>query len=196
MIYDLSHLTQESRRVYGPVQDDEALLLYAMIRCVGARRVLEVGGQTGYSARNFLAAVGPDGEVFTIDLEPVERLADNHTVIQSDIGTADLSGIPPCDVVFYDAHALEPQTTFHGRAEERGVIHAGTIVVCHDTGLHREQWCGWAEAREGGWAHQPAERQMAGRLVLAGYHAVHLHDDGAVEPRHGLTILQRPRRLA
>jgi hypothetical protein len=39
VIYDLSRLTQSTRRVYGPIQDDEALPLYAFIRCTGARIV-------------------------------------------------------------------------------------------------------------------------------------------------------------
>lgn len=46
--YDLSHLVQPlDQQVGGPVQDDEALLLYAMVRCMRVRRVLEIGGLSG-----------------------------------------------------------------------------------------------------------------------------------------------------
>ena len=55
-VYDLSHLTQETHHPGGAIQDDEALLLFAMIRVMHLRRVLEIGGLDGYSARNFLAA--------------------------------------------------------------------------------------------------------------------------------------------
>jgi predicted O-methyltransferase YrrM len=73
--YDLSHLTQqESQEVLGPVQDDEALFLYALIRVTKIRRVLEIGGLGGYSARNFCVAVGNHGIVYTVDLNPVPRL--------------------------------------------------------------------------------------------------------------------------
>ena len=104
MEYELNHLTQNTRRVVGPIQDDEALLLYAFIRCSGAKVILEVGGQTGYSAKNFLAAVGPQGKVYTVDVNPVLKLGENHFFIQSNIVHVDLKDIPRCDLVFYDAH--------------------------------------------------------------------------------------------
>jgi predicted O-methyltransferase YrrM len=63
--YDLSHLTQPSHQnVSGPIQDDEALLLFALIRVMCMRRVLEVGGLFGYSATNFIQAVGPEAGLF------------------------------------------------------------------------------------------------------------------------------------
>ena len=195
MNYDLSHLTQTTRRVYGPVQDDEALLLYALIRCAGISTVLEVGGQTGYSARNFLAAVGESGTVYTVDIAPVPRLAENHVVIQSDIATVDLSAIGRCGLVFYDAHACEAQFNFHWLAVQAGVIDSSTTVVVHDTGLHREQFVGWAVPHGDRWAHQPEERRFIARLWDAGYEAVNIHANDDAEPRHGLTILQMLRRL-
>ena len=55
--YDLTHLTQnENQRVLGPIQDDEALFLYSIIRGCRLERILEIGGLNGYSARNFLKA--------------------------------------------------------------------------------------------------------------------------------------------
>jgi predicted O-methyltransferase YrrM len=61
--YDLSHLVQPNdEAVLGPVQDTEALFLYAVVRGMRMRRVLEIGGLSGYSARNFLAALPADGE--------------------------------------------------------------------------------------------------------------------------------------
>ena len=64
--YDLSHLTQpDDQVVVGPVQDDEALLLFALVRCMRLRRILEVGGLDGYSARNFLRAMGRGGTLYT-----------------------------------------------------------------------------------------------------------------------------------
>ncbi len=70
--YDLSHLTQRpNQAVSGPIQDDEALFLFALIRVMLVRRVLEIGGLSGYSATNFTKAVGPLGVVYTIDIRPV-----------------------------------------------------------------------------------------------------------------------------
>ena len=56
--YDFSHLIQSpDQMVNGPIQDDEALMLYAVVRTMRLRRVLELGGLSGYSARNFLSAL-------------------------------------------------------------------------------------------------------------------------------------------
>ncbi len=196
MIYDLSHLTQSTRRVYGPIQDDEALLLYAVVRCTGCRVVLEAGGQTGYSARNFLAAVGESGAVYTVDVAPVPRLAENHTVIQADIADVDLAGIPRCGLVFLDAHHADKQYRFCERAVEAGVIGDGTTIVCHDTGLHGEKFVEWSVPCGQRWAHQPEDRRLVEMLRSQGWVAVHAHDDDSPEPRHGLTLLQRFRSLA
>lgn len=49
MNYDLSHLTQpDHQRVMTPIQDDEALFLYALCRVTQARLVVEFGGGEGY----------------------------------------------------------------------------------------------------------------------------------------------------
>ena len=56
--YDLSHLSQpENQNVSGPIQDDEALFLYSIIRGCRLERILEIGGLSGYSAKNFLQAL-------------------------------------------------------------------------------------------------------------------------------------------
>lgn len=42
-----------------PLQDDEALLLYSVVRGLRFSSVLEIGGLRGYSAHNFLQAMEP-----------------------------------------------------------------------------------------------------------------------------------------
>jgi predicted O-methyltransferase YrrM len=74
MNYNLSHLTQNTTKVYGPIQDDEALLLYALIRTMGLKYIVEVGGLDGYSAKNFLRAINNEGKVITIDPNFTNRL--------------------------------------------------------------------------------------------------------------------------
>lgn len=192
MNYDLSHLTQNDRRVYGPVQDDEALLLYAFVKCAGIKIVLEAGGQTGYSARNFLAA---GATVFTVDTQPVRKLHARHNVIQASIGDVSMDVIPLCGLVFFDAHDEAAQWRFYERAAEAFVIDDETTIVVHDTGLHRDKFVDWAVPCGDKWAHQPSERRLVGRFTAAGWQAIHAHDDASEEPRHGLTILQRPRSL-
>ncbi len=49
------------------MQDDEALFLYSLVRSLRLSRVLEIGGLSGYSARNFLRAMEPtQGVVYTV----------------------------------------------------------------------------------------------------------------------------------
>ncbi len=43
--YDLDHLIQTNKQdVIGPIQDDEALLLYSIVKGMRLNRVLEIGG--------------------------------------------------------------------------------------------------------------------------------------------------------
>jgi hypothetical protein len=136
--YDLSHLTQDpSQEVLGPIQDDEALLLYAVCKVICARHVLEFGGLNGYSARNFLQAVGPEGTVYTVERNPMERLADNHIVISKsakDLGPHDIWH--PCDLVFFDCHAYEEEGAALELLWRIGTVRVDTILAMHDTGEH------------------------------------------------------------
>ena len=55
--YNFTHLTQNyQQNVWGPIQDDEALFLYSIIRGSRLTRILEIGGLHGYSGLNFLKA--------------------------------------------------------------------------------------------------------------------------------------------
>lgn len=185
--YDLSHLTQDTRRVFGPIQDDEALLLFAFIRCASVKVVIEVGGQTGYSARNFLAA---GAEVYTIDIDPVATISPRHHVIHANVGSVDASAFPRCDLLFFDAHVEEDQWAFYGRLKDAGVIGEWSTIALHDTGLHKHKFVGWASAIGDRWEHQPAERRLASRLASCGWAGIRVHADDDDEPRHGMTILQ------
>lgn len=201
--YNLSHLTQPDDQVVGgPIQDDEGLFLFALIRCMRLRRVLEIGGLGGYSARNFLAAVGPSGVVYSVDINPVPRLADNHITIQRDcrtIGAKEL-GSTPIDLVFFDCHAYEAQMTLLRNLQASGVVHDRTVLGLHDTNTHPQQFAWWAFETADGWVHQVAERKMVNELRNGGYEALMLHPDlgrhdGSLPFRHGLTILSRNRYL-
>ena len=85
--YDLSHLTQgPGQIVVGPIQDDETLFLYSIIRGNRLTRIFEIGSLNGYSAKNFCAALAytPKGVLYTCDINPVPKLASNHIIITKD----------------------------------------------------------------------------------------------------------------
>lgn len=201
MNYNLSHLTQNIHQdVLGPIQDDEALLLYGFIRTTLARNVIELGCQTGYSAMNFLAAVGPNGKVVSIDRAHLVKQADNHYTVLKDAKDVVSSDIPfeTIHLAFYDCHDYAATLEFHRNMIAAGKITDTTTLVLHDTGLHHKQFVNFGEPRENGWAHQPVERQLSNTLVKEGWSAIHAH--GRVESfvenepiafRHGITILQK-----
>lgn len=202
--YNLSHLTQpESQDVGGPIQDDEALFLFAMVRSMRLRRVLEIGGLNGYSARNFLEAMGPGGILYTVDLQPVQSVADNHKTIMKDVAdlsATDLDGLR-FDLIFFDAHAYVPQMNLLMRLRSAGLVTDETVLALHDTQLHPTKTCEWAYPVEEGWVHQDVERRMVNDLRRMGYDAFALHTDlDRLDPgmpvRHGLTIMRKFRPLA
>jgi len=56
-----------ARMLVGPL---EAAFLKMMVKLVGARRVLEIGMFTGYSALSMAEALPPDGEITTCEIDP------------------------------------------------------------------------------------------------------------------------------
>lgn len=202
--YDLAHLTQApSQEVIGPIQDDEALALFALIRCMRLDRVLEIGGLGGYSARNFLAAVGPAGAVYSVDIHRVPQVAPNHRCITKDardLTTGDVDGLP-LDLVFFDCHDMVQMQVF-AAMREQGMITDRTVLALHDTNLHPHNITGCAriEGRariEGGWEHQPVEREMTRQFRAShgydvfSYHTTASRHDATLPYRHGLTICQK-----
>lgn len=202
--YDLSHLTQpEHQMVAGPVQDDEALFIYSVIRGRRLRCVLEIGGLEGYSATNFLRAVGSEGTVFTVDVNPVASQAPNHVVLTKDardLTPADLRG-QVLDFVFFDCHDYEVQMAVYERLREQGCLTDDTVIALHDTNTHVARFMDWAYETPEGWVHQAAERRMVGAFRAMGYHVFLLHTrpeahSPAFPFRHGVALCTKPRPLA
>jgi predicted O-methyltransferase YrrM len=205
--FDLSHLTQPpSQEVWGPVQDDEALLLFALVRVMRLRTVLEVGGQDGYSALNFLKAVGPEGTVFTCDVNPVPRLAPNHQVLTKDarLVTAEELGGAALELVFFDCHDYDAQMELFLTLRRCGPITDATVLALHDTNLHPRKLVPWAYpvcGEDAGFVHRADERRMVNDFRRMGYDALCLHTrmerhDASLPFRHGLTVMKKFTPLA
>ena len=159
--YDLSHLSQpENQNVSGPIQDDEALFLYSIIRGCRLERILEIGGLSGYSAKNFLQALslGKNGILYTCDLNPVPVLAENHKVIIKNALNLTISELDnkPLDLVFFDCHDMIQMDIYY-KFVNNNIINDNTILALHDTNLHYppHQHCGVYIEKENGYAHQP-----------------------------------------
>jgi predicted O-methyltransferase YrrM len=197
--YNLEHLTQnDSQEVSGPIQDDEALFLFATIRVMQLKRILEIGGLNGYSARNFLAAVGDTGTVFTVDTNPLAPLAANHVTIHKDarnLVASDVGGVP-LELMFFDCHMYREQFECYHNARRNGIVTDDTVLAFHDTNLHPTQTVNWAYPIEEGWVHQDAERRMVNDFKRMGYDIFALGTSmSAHSPllpyRHGITVAKK-----
>jgi len=194
--YPLKHLTQaENQEVWGPIQDDEALLLFGLIRVMRLKRILEIGGLSGYSATNFLAAAGEGASVYTIDINPVAKVGPTHITIQknaSDIMPADLDH-KSLDMVFFDCHVYQAQMAAFLRLRAANIVCDRTVLAWHDTNLHPKKFSPIGTQVYGGWAHQPEERQMVNEIRRMGYDVISFHTEAdahgpELQFRHGLTI--------
>lgn len=204
--YDLSHLTQDdNQRVLGPIQDDEALFLYSIIRGCRMERILEIGGLSGYSAKNFLQALSfsKNSVLYTCDINSVPVLADNHKVIIKnalDLTSDDLDSTP-VDLVFFDCHDMVQMDMYY-KFLEKNIINDNTVLALHDTNLHYAPFHVWGPyiEEEGGYAHQPVERNMVNIFKTLGYDIFSISTDSSKHSdslpfRHGITVCKKFKRL-
>jgi hypothetical protein len=192
--YDLSHLTQpDSQDIFGPIQDDEALFLYSLIRGMRLKRILEIGGGFGYSANNFCKAVGENGVVYTIDINITPKMDDNHVVIVKNalkITPEDIDN-QELHLVFFDCHEYNASLTCYNVLKNSNIITDKTILAFHDTNLYPIN----NRPTEEGFIHQPVERKLVNYFSDLGYNIFNLHTEVNVHNnefprRHGLSLAQ------
>jgi Methyltransferase domain len=200
----------------GPLQRDEAVALFGIIRTLRPRVVVEFGFFHGHSAFNFLKALEPDARLFSYDVDAEsERRARSEFTFdrrftflaksQTAFDPADIGG-REIDFVFFDAaHELDlNQETFRRLLPH---LSAEAMVAVHDTGVwNRAHFCTIHEtfAREmpGEWldaetyAHQPGERAFIDWITATHPDFVALHFHSTRTLRHGFTLLQRRRVLS
>jgi predicted O-methyltransferase YrrM len=215
--YDLSHLDIYAEQdAGGPLQRDEALLLYALTRATRPRIIAEFGFLYGRSAFNFLQAMDPGAHLYSFDVSDdaaaaaADLFSDHpaftfHQISQTDLEAAHVGG-GPVDLVLLDAaHELELNQQTFARLEP--LLATDGIVAVHDTGTwRREQMLalhhahaavvgdvGWLSEDE--FQHQPDERRFVNWVLEdhGGFDVIHFHTTAVV--RHGLTLLQRRRPL-
>ena len=207
VMYNLSHLIQyDPQIVFGPIQDDEALFLFSLVRVLRLKRILEIGFFKGYSATNFLAAVGKKGTVYSCDINKITALEENHKPISKDVGeltAQDVDGLP-LDLVFFDCHSLIAQMKCFHKLKEAGIITDKTILALHDTGTHPGKLhtaVVYTQIGPGEFVHQPVEREMVNMFADMGYSPLCLNMDISrcseddLPFRHGLTIMSKFTKL-
>ncbi|WP_437835013.1 O-methyltransferase [Sorangium sp. So ce1153] len=121
----------------------EGTLLGVLVALMQARRVLEIGTFTGYSALSMAQALPPDGELLTCDRDPeVARVArsffdrsEHGKKIRIAVGDAldticALPASPPFDLVFIDADKVR-YSTYYEEALPR--LRRGGLIVADNT---------------------------------------------------------------
>ncbi|MGI8604617.1 MAG: O-methyltransferase [Verrucomicrobiales bacterium] len=212
----LSHLlAYRNEDEIGPLQRDEALFLFGLLRVTRPRLVVEFGFFHGHSAFNFLRALGPKARLVSFDIKPESKVRAesefahfrNFQYIeksQAEFDPSDLRG-EKADFVFIDAsHDLElNQATF---ARLLPALSPMAIIAVHDTGLwHRAYFLAkhhaYAAGKEERWLSkdlyqaQIDERHFVNWIMddHPEFAQIHFHTTDVL--RHGLTLLQRHQRL-
>lgn len=220
MEYDIKHLKEYSEWAHGPIQADEALFLFALVRVVRPRVVVEFGFDKGKPAINFLKALDEEGVLFSFDYkEECEAIArsiqdDRFKFIvkkQQDFCAQDIDN-REIDLLFIDAsHRLNHNLKLFKKM--RDSLKENALIIIHDTGtwnldLLPKAFTPWSHHMEAmqkrdpsarvthaEFAHQPEERMFVNRLrnLYPEFQQVHVHALHTI--RHGLTILQKAQEL-
>ena len=203
--YDFAHLTQATEKVWGPLQDDEALFLYGFIKVIRPKVIVECGMLTGYSTVNFLKALDADASHFTFDIvmhnpkSPafLDKRFKFVLKSQADFSPADINN-QKIDFVYVDnGHYFDVNVEFWKKVIAS--IQPNGIMAVHDTGLHNRvelpdesvQSCVCDFDEFCGIEHVPPERQFINWVIdnypeweVLNFHSFNFY-------RHGLTFLQR-----
>jgi hypothetical protein len=189
-------LKDYSEAALGPVQRDEAIMLYGIARSVRPQVVLEFGSCLGYSTRVWLQAGVP--KVYAVDAmimppidEMVKEFAPRLTSMEMDMRKYEPSMTGPVDFVFFDAgHDFEVNRMVFEKLAPRPAM-----IAVHDTGtwakdhlkpLHKKH--GGVETPEG-IMHQPGEVKFADWLEkTVGLRRMDFHSKHTL--RHGVSLFQ------
>lgn len=207
----ISHLlSYVEKDAIGPVQRDEAIALFGLVRTTRPSTVVEFGFFHGHSAFNFLCALQPDARLYSYDTDDDSAVRarrelsfDPRLVFiqksQSDFDPNDI-GHRRIDFAFFDAsHDVDINVKTFRRILP--CLAPEAIVAIHDTGLWEKSrfsashWR-FAQTANGCWitdklyAHQPHEREFVNWIVSSfpQFGAIHLHSDNTL--RHGLSLIQ------
>jgi predicted O-methyltransferase YrrM len=213
----MSHLSSyREDDAVGPLQRDEAVALFGIIRTLRPSVVVEFGFFHGHSAFNFLQAMPAKSRLYSYDIS-AESIHRAHTEFtfdsrftflgksQQDFNPEDV-GHQKIDFVFFDAaHELEMNKETYKLIAPH--LSPDAMIAVHDTGLwHRAHFSevhhAFTREMPGEWlnenlyAHQPGERTFIDWIVMLdhGFAALHFHSTDTL--RHGFSLLQRQRLLS
>ncbi len=170
----------------GRIQDEDVLLLQAVIKMTCPVNLVELGYLNGYSTRKILEVMRSDAHLTSYDNTiQSSSIQDERFTFknksQTEIEEQDI------DFIFFDAsHDFEINKKTFSKLK----LKDKAIIAVHDTGLWNEMvldtggyWIG------DGYAHRPGEILFVKWLKEKGYNAIDFHT--LKETRHGITLLQK-----
>ena len=144
--YNITHLDSNGTYVAGPIQDDEMLTFFGIVKTLRPQTILEFGFWDGASAKNWLTASDDDTMVYSVEIDSnrkeigdrLERLYPGRFKFilkeQTKIIPADYDD-KIIDLMFIDAsHNFElNKITFENNISN---LREEGLILVHDTGRH------------------------------------------------------------
>lgn len=204
--YSLSHLRYYQEYAAGPIQRDEALLLYALVKTVDPKTVVEFGFLVGDSAINFLKAMSADARLYSYDVTAMSMHSarkirdDRFTFILKSQAEFQCSDVDKrlVDLVLFDG-SHDFHINMVTLKEVMKCLSERALIIVHDTGAWYGDMKGFQTSegyfidrlRNRGYIHRPDERKFVNyiRENIKDFDQIHLHSTSKF--RHGLTVLQR-----
>ena len=130
--------TQKRKWTVGSVWEIEAQILYALVRALKPKRVLEIGTYYGCSTAHLCEALQRNGmgTLTTIDIYPLAEIPDQYReigeLIRMDLFDYEFSEDDPIDFVFEDStHSKEMcQHIWNGFVKQNL---PGSVIISHDS---------------------------------------------------------------
>ena len=183
----------------GPLLEEDALLLQAVIKMTDPKTVIEFGYHRGTSSRKMLEVLDQDAKLIsydnTVDPSAVSKSDPRLTFMHK--SQDEFEPVDNIDFVFLDAsHELEKnETTFKQILPH---LRAGAIIAVHDTGTWKENY--WKRdvgygLPNGHWVHCPDEIHFVNWIKQEYPQIQQIHFVTTTKIRHGMTLLQTPLTL-
>ena len=181
-------------------------MLYALVKTVDPKTIVEFGFFAGHSANNFLKAMASDARLYSYDISEASmklarKIHDKRFRFifksQTEFEPSDVDN-RIIDLAFFDA-AHDFRLNVATFEKLTGSLGARALIVVHDTGawygdlkgLKTPQGHFLNGSASSGYIHQPGERAFVNyiRENMKDFDQIHLHCTSKF--RHGMTVLQR-----
>lgn len=170
----------------GPVQEEDVLLIQAVIKLTCPSVLVELGYLNGFSTSKILEVMREDAHLTSYDNTVKHSLIKDKRFTfknksQTEVEEKDI------DFIFFDAsHDLDLNIETFKNLK----LSNNAIIVIHDTGIWNEMIMDTGGYFvEEGYIHRPHEREFVKYLIKNGYNAVNLMT--TKELRHGISIVQK-----